>query len=379
MSRMVSMSWIAIISITLLLSGCWDERLLRDHSLVLSVGYDRANEEELLNTITFPVNAEGGGGAEAGTTLKESKVVSVTGNTAKDAEKHMDQSIPEKFDRSKTRLIFFGEDLAKKGVFPILDSVYRDLNGSLNAKVAIFEGKAKEALSVHVDQSLLTSDMYAELLDSAQKAGITKNDNVQNVCPVILTEGKDIILPYVDWKEDTKEAVVKGVALFVDDKMTGTLNIEETSTLLMLMDEVTKNLSLNLKISDEHKESVKNYVNIAVRKNKRKLKIEENDGKVRAKVDINLEVEIDEFAANRLYNTKRVKNIEKDIEKRLNQVAENTIEKIQEANSDALGIGQRVKAYHHDVWEETDWKKEYPNIEIKTNFTVDIIRHGILN
>src|SRR5690606_38956735 len=129
-------------------------------------GYDRGNEEKLIKTVTFPINNIST--AKQNTPETKSKVLSMTGDTVKDAENHMDQSIPEKFDRSKAKVVLFGERLASEGIFPTLDSIYRDLRGPLNATVAVFDGQAKDGLSVKTGESMLVSDVYAELLDSAE-------------------------------------------------------------------------------------------------------------------------------------------------------------------------------------------------------------------
>ena len=221
----------------------------------------------------------------------------------------MDQIIPEKFDRSKARVIFFGKEIAEEGIFSTLDSVYRDLRGALYAKVAIFEGEAKDALSVNSGQSILISDLYAQLLDSAEKSGITKNENVQEICPIILSEGQDIVLPYIGLKEGSEEPVIKGLALFTDDKMTGSLNIDETTVLLILMDKITKDLSLNIKFSDEHKDPNKNFIDIAMRKVKRKLKLESANGRIKANIEVKAQVEIDEYAADNLSHSKKVNEL----------------------------------------------------------------------
>src|SRR5699024_4874494 len=190
----------------------------------------------------YPSHTNGSDQAED---QKNSKVLTTEGNTVKDAEKKMDQQIPERFDRSNARAILFGKELAEEGIFSSLDSVYRDLRGPLNAKVAIFDGEAKEALSVNTDESLLTGDLYAELLDSAEKAGITWNKNVQTACSILLADGKDLVLPYLSINEN-KEVRVEGLALFHEDQMTGTLDTKETTMFLILSDQVTKNSALNL-------------------------------------------------------------------------------------------------------------------------------------
>ncbi|RWR11646.1 Ger(x)C family spore germination protein [Siminovitchia fortis] len=367
--------WAAILAI--ILAGCWDQRLLKDHSLVLAIGYDKGNDEKLIKTVTLPKNNSGV--SQQNTTSNESKVLSTTGDTVKDAENKMDQSISEKFDRSKTKVILLGERMASQGIFSTLDSIYRDLRGPLIAKMAVFDGKAKDALSVKTDDSMLVSDVYSELLDSAEEQGITKNENVQTACPIILSKGKDLVLPYISLQREKNVPKVEGLALFNGDRVTGKLNIKETSMFLILSDQNTKGIILNLKVRNDQKKHDKNFVNIAVRHNKRKVKVNANKGHIDAKVNVHLEVEVDEYPIDHLNKEKEVKALAKRIENRLNKLAKKTLAKIQEANNDSLGLGERVKAYHHSTWEKTDWKEVYPEIPIEARFNVEIVRHGIIN
>ncbi|RST71251.1 Ger(x)C family spore germination protein [Siminovitchia acidinfaciens] len=365
-------------SMSIILCGCWDQRLLKDHTLVLTVGYDQTDDEKILNTVSYPVNKAGI--QQNGVSNESSKVISSQGETVRDAEVHMDKIIPEKFDMSKAKVILFGEELAAHGVFPVLDSTYRDLRGPLNAKVAIVDGKAKDALNFKEEDSILISQFFAELLRSAERGGITKNENVQAICPIILSEGKDVVLPYIGLSDQKEEAVkVEGLALFNDDKFTGRLGLQESGMLLILQDNRTKALSLNLNVNDHEKNNEKKFVNVVVRKIKRKIKINTNNNQIRAKIKINLKLDIDEYASNKLSSEKEVKVLSKKVEKALNELAKETLNKMQEANSDALGLGERVKAYHHPVWKKIDWNKAYPEIPIETTFNVEIVQHGIIN
>lgn len=372
-------SWIVILSITILLTACWDHRLLRDHSLVLSIGYDRGENEGIIKTVTIPQQIGGENNTQQNISENGSTVISMLGNTVKDAEKNMDKVIPEKFDRSKTRVILFGEELARQGIFSTLDSVYRDLRGPLNAKVAIYSGIAQEALSTKSEQPMLTSDIYAQLLNSAEQAGITKTHNVQTACPILLAQGKDLVLPLLSQKEGKTEVNVAGLALFHEDQMTGTLNTKETSMFLILSDQITENTSLNLKITEDKEDHNKNFVNIALRHNKRKLSLHVAEDKIQAVLDVTLKIEIDEFASDHLYDEHKVKALSKEIEGQLTDLADETLAKMQEAKNDSLGIGEKLRAFHHDTWKKIDWKKEYPDMPIKTTFNVDIIKRGIIN
>ncbi len=366
--------WAAILSI--ILAGCWDQRLLKEHSLVLAIGYDRGNDNKLIKTVTFPKNNSDS--SQLNAPVNKSNVLSMTGDTVKDAEKHMDQSIPEKFDRSKAKVILLGERLASQGIFSTLDSIYRDLRDPLNATLAIFDGNAKDGLSVKTGNSMLVSDVYSELLDSAEKGGVTKNENVQTACPIILSKGKDLVLPYVGLR-DEKEVIVKGLALFHGDRLTGQLNIEETGIFLVLSDQKTKGATLNFKIRNDQKDPDKNFVNVAVRKNTRKVDINTNKGHITTKVIVDIEVEVDEYALDHLNEEKEVRALAKRIESRLSKLANKTLTKMQEAKNDSLGLGERVKAYHHSTWKKIDWKKIYPETPIDATFNVKIVRHGIIN
>lgn len=372
----ISIIWVFI---TLLLSACWDQRLLRDHSLILAIGYDRENPDKILKTVSFPapesqVNAEQG----QGNASARSEIVSTIGNTVKDAEKKLDKTIPEEFDRSKTRLIIFGEELAKEGIFSTLDSIYRDLRGPINADTAIFTGTAQDALSIQTGESLLISDMYAELIDSAEQSGIIKNYSVSKARPLMLAQGKDLVLPLLSLDENDQPKI-EGSALFQGDKMTGTIDTKESIVYLMLSNQVTKNLTINLQVSEEHEEPEKNFVNIAIRSNKQKLTVETQGKQIKASVEVDVNVEIDEYAEDHLDYKKKNDSLEKRIQQALEKIAENIIQKMQEAGNDSLNIGEKVRAYHHSTWQDLDWEEAYKDMEIESSFKVDITHHGIIN
>lgn len=361
----------------LLLSSCWDQRLLKDHKLILSIGYDLGKEDEIIKSVTFPQEVIGDPQQIASS--EKSEVITTIGDTVKDAENKMDQYIPNKFDRSKAEVILFGKKLAKEGIYSTLDSLYRDLRGPLNASLAIIDGTAEEALNVKQTYNLLTSGFYSKLIRSADESGIIKSENIQTISPNILSEGEDICLPYIIMKKGGDIVEIKGLALFSDDVMTGTLDLEESSMLLILTNQAPKRTKINLQVTENKKENDKNFVDISIRKLKRKVNITTDNDDVKAEIKIKINVEIDEYSEDHLESDLKAKKLTKQIEERLTELASNTIEKIQKANNDSLKIGQKVKAHHYSTWEKIDWKEVYPDIPIDVNFDIKIIRHGIIN
>lgn len=359
-----------------LLTGCWDERLLKEHILILTVGYDLADENKLMKTVAFPNQTKSG---PQGGPPEETETITVTGNTVKDAEIITEQYAPETFDRSKAKVILVGEDLAKIGMYPTLDSIYRDLRAPLSAKIAIVEGEAKDALEIKQKYSLLTSDFYANLIGTSERAGLIKSEDLQSICPVLLGEGKDIALPSIALNESKTSAKLSGLSLFSGDKLTGTLDLNQSIMFLLLTDQTTKRTKLNLQVTEDKKEYPKNYVDFSIRNMKRKIKIDTKNDEIKADIDIHLQIEIDEYAEDHVSHKKKAKKLKEQIIRQLTKLAEETLKEMQEANSDTLGIGERVKAYHFQTWKTIKWEEVYPKIEIKPSFTIKIIRHGIIN
>lgn len=363
------------ITIPLFLTSCWDSRLLKDHSLILAIGYDLNDDETMSKTVTFPHESESLSKEE---NKASSETITTRGNTVGDSDIDLERRLAQKFDRSKARVLLIGEKLAEYGIFPTLDSMYRDPLGPLNASVAIVEKTAKEGLEIKEDQSFLKSSFYFDLLKSAEDNGVIKRGNVQSVCPVLLSGRKDITLPLIKVGEK-QNAYIKGLALFSSDQMTGSLDEDESIMALILLNEIKHKLQMNLKITDAHKEFEKNFVTFSVLKEKRKLTVSEKDERISANFHINLQLEVEEFAQDHLYNEGKVQELENKIEKSLQELANKTIAKTQQANSDIFGIGEKVQAFHHDSWEKLNWKETYPEVEFQTDLDVEIIYHGIIN
>lgn len=366
---------VLIIISTLLLVSCWDQRLLKEHKLILAIGYDLGKDGHIKKTVSFP--NEMVGDPQQISSTEKSEVLTTTGDTVKDAENKMEQYISGQFDRSKSKVIFLGEKLAKKGVYSTLNSLYRDLRGPLNASVAVINGDAAEALNIKGTHSLLTSDFYFRLIESADKSGIILKKTIQSASPVILTEGEDLILPYIKVSDKGKTAKIQGTALFSGDKLTGKLNLKETAMLLILLKQAPKRTKINLQIVSDKKKHDQNYVDFSIHRIKRKINITTNENNVKVDINIPLEIVIDEYSNKSLGSEQHGISLENKIADELDSLASKTIKKIQKANNDSLKIGQQVRAYHSNTWSNIDWKDVYPDIPINVTFDVELIRHGI--
>src|SRR5699024_1722936 len=169
--------------------------------------------------------------------------------------------------------------------------------------VAIVDGTAKDALEVEDTYSLLTSEFYSELLKTASNAGIIKDDNIQEICPVILSDGKDIAIPQIALMDNGKRAKITGSTLFNGDKSSGELSLDENIMLLTLMGVKNKNRKMNFLVDPDQERREKQYVHCAMRKEyKHATRQETVDNDLTVTVKLSLQIEIDEYASDHLYD-----------------------------------------------------------------------------
>lgn len=54
------------------------------------------------------------------------------------------------------------------------------------------------------------------------------------------------------------------------------------------------------------------------------------------------------------------------------------MEEVQKANCDIFGVGRKLIAYHHNVWKEKNWSKDYRKVRFHPKVEIKIVDTGIL-
>lgn len=364
-------SIICTLTLLLLLTGCWDQQLLRDVTMISSIGMDKGPDGKVNYTVVgrnIQENAK-----------KKVQILSTQGSTPREARTNIDRRIAESMTASKLRILLFSEELARsQPIYPILDVFYRDPRNALTAKLAVVQGSAQEILSNEYPDKPLVIDYSVDLIESEEEATGVNKTNIQLVCPILFDPGEDTTLPYL--KAGKSDIELIGLALFDDQQMTGSLSPSESTLFLLLNNQKATTALINQKISQERTPEILNYVSINVVKSKSKMKLHVKDkDNITADIDLLLKIDVSEYPKDNFTRESEAKKMAHTLSTRLTDQAYEVIKKLQEANCDALGIGRRIIAFHHDVWNEIDWKKAYPNIKITPKVTVEIIQHGIIN
>ncbi|WP_249598897.1 Ger(x)C family spore germination protein [Peribacillus frigoritolerans] len=367
-----------MISICLLLTtGCWDQNLMKDATLIQTITFDQTDEGEFSLGFAIPNIYRNPTDSGQETEAINSENLSTVANTPREGRMKLNTEIPGNLDSSKNKLVLFGEQFAKGDIYPSLDVIWRDPRSSLSAKLAVVKGKAFDTLSIQprVESNISQNILY--LIRSTETNTIIPEESIQTLASELLDPGEDIVLPLLKMGRNGTTIDVAGVALFDERKLSGTLSQEESTLFLLLNNKQSKYARFTTYVNGNKELNMNNFISLNVDHIKRKLNVSVNDrGEVLVNLNLHLKVIVEEYPIGNVPN--KVDQLNNKLSNTFTNNAEEVIKKLQEANCDAFGIGRRLIAFHHDTWKEKNKTTYFKDVKFKSKVDVEIIQHGIV-
>lgn len=357
-----------------ILAGCWDQELLKDVRIVYMGGFDYASNGKLQST--FVLRDVTGSNAEK---KEVNEIHTVVGSTPRKLGELLNMEVGGSSTPSKTRVILLGEKIAKHDIYPMLDIFYRDPKSALNAKIAVVQGTAKDLMDIKKTGNQLIEEHIEKMLDSVEIATIIPKGTIQTLCATMLDPGEDLAMPYII--KNNNQPAVDGLALFRNKQMTGRLGKEDALLYLLMSNQKSKKARITVKVHEEKKQNVSNYITIDVQKLKRKMKVSVEDKQIKVDLDLKLKVNALEYPEDDLDEKKVRDQLNKKISTELTKKSKEIIRKMQKSKHDGFGIGRHLQAFYPEVWKENqfEWAEHYAEVQFNPSVTVDIVNHGIIN
>ncbi|MEH7491590.1 Ger(x)C family spore germination protein [Neobacillus niacini] len=366
------MRMLLIWGITLIfLTGCWNRVEINDIAIVTAIGLDLVEDDQLRLTLQVAVPSKlvtGGTGESGG---KSTIVISETGASVSEAYRNIQGKLSRRIFFSQSRVLLIGEDLAKKGVFHIVDFHTRYAEPRINSFIMFTKGKATKIINSMPKFESVSAEETRELA----KMGVGFKIYVRDFLNMLLTDG---IEPFasqftlkpleVDTKNKSGETqAVNGIAVFKGDKLVGWMDEGETRGLLWLRNEIkTGVITVNVpeekgggNISMEIVRGETNIVPIL------------KQGELRLDVDVVTDLSVIENDSKlNLFETKVIEEIQTYAEEKISKRIEMIVEKAQkEYESDIFGFGQSVYKKYPKEW-NTHYKENWENEFVQTKVTI---------
>lgn len=266
------------------------------------------------------------------------------------------------------KVAMLSEEQAVYGILNIINIFFNDAKTNDRGVFAVCKGKAEDILKFEVEGYPSSADYMEGMIRNARNYNfIFEEYNLLNIYVTLDSEGKNLVLPYLEIKEENIDFT--GMALFKEDKMAYVLPMEESKIMNILREKKGKGI-LSLQ---EGPDKYINYDAIV----KRKVKCSKREGKYEFYIELDFQGDIIENTLYKDMEKEKEKEFEKLMGKKIEKTCNDFLEKMKNVYKiDCLNLGMYAAAkYGRETG--VDWNKEVSNADIKVSVKVKIDRMGV--
>ena len=345
---------IVIVTIILMLTGCYNYNELNDLAIAVAIGVDKdENGYEISLEIINSERKEQG---------KEYSIYTVNGDTIEEAVSNLYYICPKKIYLSHLEAIVYGSNITD--IKDTLDFLGRNKDIREDILVFLTDKNAKDILktvtNIESINALNIKDLATVL---SNNLGTTKLLTLNELLDNYLNPNIEIVIPTVSI--DNNNIIFKNMAILKKAKIIGYLNNNEIQGYNILTNNV-KNMVINTK-------------NIGANINNLKTNIVVKDN---LNIDINIKAKGTIIEVNNSYNLQNdnaINIINKEIENSIKENLTNTLKTINNYNSDIIGILDLYYKNKYNYYKKIkhNWyKNNFKNIKYHINVDVNMYDKG---
>ena len=380
-------SFILLLSVLLLLGGCWNKRELNELAIVTAVGVDKSDEQfEISVQIVNPsqVASNKASGIQVPVFTYHAK-----GKSLFDAIRKLTALTPRKPYYAHAQIIIIGEEMAEEGMNSILDLFQRDPEGRSDFNFIVsHDSTAQEILSVLTPlEDVPASKMFKSLKVSEAVLGTTESVILDDLIQSLGSIDHSAVLPSIhiygdadagDFSSNIEKidspAQLKygGLAIFKNYKLIGYLSEQESRDYNFLNNNIKSTFEI-IACPEEGKISTE-IINSSTKMTGHfqndvpsisiKLDIEQNVAEVSCSLD--------------LTKSKTIDALNKETSRQIKERLERTLQTIQQTyQADLLKFSNVLHREDYQAWNriKKNWQTLYPNLEVQIE--VDVHTKGV--
>ncbi|CAM4498094.1 Ger(x)C family spore germination protein [Paenibacillus typhae] len=358
---------------SLVLTGCWSRIEINDRLLVVAMFVDELEEGKVQLTLGYAKPnqiASGAGGESPGSSMPYATVKG-EGRNISDAYRNIQTNISREIFWGQVKIIVLGEEYARTGLEPLLDFVNRKSSIPLKTYILVAKGKAEEISMFPTQIEKFPSEIFRELV--ARKKIVV--GSVKHFM-IAREYGRGMILAYLSPNPDKTQGNqirVLGSALFQDNRMIGTMDVQKTRGAMWLRGNIKDAVITFPSPTDRGK------ISLLVTGAKSKLSLKLQDGKFLYSLKLSVESVIDSSDSSlALSDPDTLRELEsmlgEEIESRIRQAFNAS----REAGSDAFQLGAHIAWNYPAEWKKVreDWSsvyKERARLDIESKAVIRLL------
>ncbi|WP_082393759.1 Ger(x)C family spore germination protein [Bacillus sp. JCM 19034] len=304
-------------------------------------------------------------------------VIEILGNTLADAMENLQQELSQKLYLGHLQLVILSEEIAREGVGEINDYLHRNNEVRRTAWLLVNGENAGDTLKAAPPVTKIPSLFLSQTLDNSVRLGKLPKQYIGHFWIATSRKGRDGFLPYIK-VVNGENILLDGLAYFKGDKMVGRTAPIEIGTFMALRGENPSGYRGAIPLPDVHNESGI----IRVERRKSNMTVENENGNLKATFDVTLYGAIEEKThLSKEFDSNDIRKIEEEWSKRAKNVMLQLVQRLQNDESDIIGIGEIVRGQHSELWNDSiktkeKWQQVFSTIDIEVNVESHIERVG---
>lgn len=366
---------IFLISISLLMGGCWDYIGLDEITVITGVAIDKKDYKYALTFeyVDFNSSTKNKGVV--------TKIIESNGETIFDAIRNAKKKVRNKLYFIQTQAIIINKKIAEKdGIGTIINFFMRD--GEIRETVKLVISEEKKASDIlkakSIDNPSTAYEIQKIVDDDKRVTGTTKGIALYETFNTIINNSESLGLPVIHLtNNDSKKVIeVNGIAVFKKDRAIGYLTPDESKMYLFINNSIEGGiLPLKYKSKDSS-------IALEISENNSKQSYTYKDGKFKIKVETNTTVYMGEYIYQRTQlKEKDLKKIRKEAEKMIEKNIKKLIEKAQkEYKHDIFSFGNLIANKDSKLWHKVQkkWNKLFLTLDVEVTSNVKIESTALL-
>lgn len=384
MKRRISLlSFLSILLLTLLTSGCWSSKEVQNLAIITSVGIDRISEsgqdQWQVSARMIQSNTQGGGGGQP-TGSSQEVLMKGKGITIEDAISDVAKRLPRQPYYAHISTAIIGERAARENTEDIVELLTRFVEIRPRVNLLVASGDAFPILQAQPEMSKVNSKETESMATSTAKtAGLSGNVNLSEFAQWLLSPDKDAVLPEIKLIQPTEKAeasvsktqIIEGLGVFRGTRLVGWLNKQETLGYLFITQKLsTAEFRLPVKKDDQ-------WFTYFIAKTQSKIEPQLIGDKLSYQIQIDTVGSIVDSGGLEL-TAETIPEVEDYCAESIRELAFQTIRQAKDYNSDFLGCSEKLHRYEPAVWQEIApyWRDSFRAANIEVTVTAKIENTG---
>lgn len=355
---------VVIIMLCFFLSGCWNYHELNDLAITTSMSFDIKDDTYIVSYMVVSPKKDEANSNESKTSVT---IYKGEGKSISSAYTALNKENPKVPYIGHLDIVIISEELAKKGIYDVVDFLMRNPESRKQFYVALSKGTdAKSVLEV-----LSPLDSFSSITNNQSDIFMAQySDFVKK----LLDDGINPILSGIelDGDIDPKTKIDK-IGLFKGDVLVGWANYKQ-SIGINILNNNTKSALLETSCDDKYAISTLNNI-------KSEIKASFYKDIPKLNIDIRADGSITQINCNwNLEDENVFRNLEIQFEKELKGIMEDSILLAQkEYNVDIFGYGNYIYKNHYHKWEKLKnrWDDQiFPDLDIAVSTKINLKNTG---